>query len=99
MADPLPLKIPAVRDISLQTESGEEIVSVTPVQLTALLREAQKGVDLSDNLQTQVWTGRFATLLTSEYGHPFTASQAWLIADAANTYWARLVESFRNGLR
>jgi len=98
---PLTIKIPEVDMVDLVDSDGSVVATEEPHVLVDLLRKSQEGVDTSDPLQTQVWTGRFAANLNEAYGikKPLTSAQAYLIADAVNGYWSRTVKSFREGLK
>lgn len=98
---PLTIKIPEVQTVELLDGDGNQVVVEEVHVIVDLLRKSQEGVDVKDSLQTGVWTGRFAANLNESYSiaRPITAAQAYLIADAVNGYWAKVVHSFRQGLK
>lgn len=96
---PLTIKIPEVQTVELLDGDGNQVVVEEVHVLVDLLRKSQEGIDTKDQLQTAVWTGRFAAILNESYGisKPINSAQAYLIADAVNGYWSGIVKSFRQG--
>lgn len=85
------------------TVAGKSVFEEEIVLVHAWIGQAQSGLDLSDSLKQakaqEVWPARLAADLEARTGHPFTPTEAYMLAVEIVERMAKLKEGFTKGLR
>lgn len=82
---------------------GKLIFEEETVLVHAWVGQSQAGLDLSDSMKQakaqEIWPSRLAADLEARTGHPFTSTEAYLLAIEVVERMAKLKEGFTQGLR